>query len=136
MNFVLFGLGRAGTIHANNLLRHPVRPLFFAPLSSRLTAARQLAKVLYIVELDVAKAKAFVAAHADKLADCQVLHPDDKAKALADPRVHAAMCASTTSTHEGIIRACFEHHKVGVVCGSQVRHLTLEVALLHGEARC
>ncbi len=42
VNFVLFGLGRAGTIHANNLLRHP------------------LAKVLYIVELDTAKAEQFV----------------------------------------------------------------------------
>jgi hypothetical protein len=42
VNFVLFGLGRAGTIHANNLLRHP------------------LAKVLYIVELDTAKAQQFV----------------------------------------------------------------------------
>ncbi len=48
VNFVLFGLGRAGTIHANNLLRHP------------------LAKVLYIVELDTAKAEKFVAEQ-DKL---------------------------------------------------------------------
>jgi len=37
VNFVLFGLGRAGTIHANNLLQHP------------------LAKILYIVDLDTAK---------------------------------------------------------------------------------
>jgi hypothetical protein len=34
-----------------------------------------------------------------------------QAQALADPNIHAAMCASTTSTHEGIIRACFEHKK-------------------------
>jgi hypothetical protein len=32
VNFVLFGLGRAGTIHANNMLNHP------------------LAQILYIVE--------------------------------------------------------------------------------------
>jgi len=90
---VLFGLGRAGTIHANNLLRHP------------------LAKLLYIVELDTAKAQAFVEANEKLRGHCQVLHPDQKAQALSDPNIHAAMCASTTSTHEAIIRACFEHKK-------------------------
>jgi myo-inositol 2-dehydrogenase/D-chiro-inositol 1-dehydrogenase len=40
-----------------------------------------------------------------------VLKPDQQDVALADPNVHAAMCASTTSTHEGIIRACFQHKK-------------------------
>lgn len=93
VNFVLFGLGRAGTIHANNLLRHP------------------LAKILYIVELDVDKATAFVESQEKLKGQCKVLHPDQKNEALSDPRVHAAMCASTTSTHEGIIRACFEHKK-------------------------
>ena len=93
VNFVLFGLGRAGTIHANNLLRHP------------------LARILYIVELDTAKAEKFVAEHEQLRDTCKVLSPDDKAKALSDPAVQAAMCASTTSTHEGIIRACFEHQK-------------------------
>jgi hypothetical protein len=94
VNFVLFGLGRAGTIHANNLLRHP------------------LAKIVYIVELDTAKAELFVQSHDKLRGHCKVLHPDQKNQALSDPVVHAAMCASTTSTHEGIIRACFEHKKV------------------------
>ncbi len=40
-----------------------------------------------------------------------MLHPEKLAAALSDPNVHAAMCASTTSTHEAIIRACFEHKK-------------------------
>ena len=92
-NFVLFGLGRAGTIHANNLIHHP------------------LASILYIVELDTKKAQAFVDSHADALSQCKVLSPQDMNKALTDANVHAAMCASTTSTHEGIIRACFEHKK-------------------------
>jgi hypothetical protein len=51
----------------------------------------QLAKILYIVELDTAKAHAFVAQHADKLSDCKVLHPDDKATALADPLVQVSL---------------------------------------------
>jgi hypothetical protein len=82
VNFVLFGLGRAGTIHANNLLRHP------------------LAKILYIVELDTAKALSFVETHEKLRGSCKVLHPDRKNEALADSNIHAAMCASTTSTHE------------------------------------
>jgi myo-inositol 2-dehydrogenase/D-chiro-inositol 1-dehydrogenase len=93
VNFVLFGLGRAGTIHANNILNHP------------------LAKLLYIVEADVDKAQAFVNSH-EKLRDsCRVLSSDDKEVALTDSNVHAAMCASTTSTHEAIIRSCYQHRK-------------------------
>jgi len=93
VSFVLFGLGRAGTIHANNLLQHP------------------LAKILYIVDLDTAKVEKFVAEHEQLKGKCKVLHPDQKEVALKDPEVQAAMCASTTSTHEGIIRACFDNKK-------------------------
>jgi len=90
---VLFGLGRAGTIHANNILQHP------------------LARLSYIVEADVEKAKKFVESHSTLRGVCQVLSPEERGKALKDSNVHAAMCASTTSTHEGIIRDCFEHKK-------------------------
>jgi myo-inositol 2-dehydrogenase/D-chiro-inositol 1-dehydrogenase len=93
VNFVLFGLGRAGTIHANNMLNHP------------------LARILYIVEADTAKAQNFVQSHDKLRGTCQVLHSDEKDKALSDPNVHAAMCASTTSTHEAIIRSCYQHKK-------------------------
>lgn len=90
--FVLFGLGRAGSIHGGNVMRHP------------------RARLAYIVELDTAKAAAYVAARPE-LAHCVVLPPDRAHEALADPDVKAALCASTTSTHEGIIRACFKHGK-------------------------
>lgn len=93
MTFALFGLGRAGTIHANNLLRHPN------------------ARIKYIVELDTDKASKFVASQAQLATSCTVLPPSRMNEALADPDVQAAMCASTTSTHEAIIRACFEHKK-------------------------
>jgi len=43
--------------------------------------------------------------------NCKVLSSEEKEVALSDPNVHAAMCASTTSTHEGIIRACFQFKK-------------------------
>jgi len=70
-----------------------------------------LAKILYIVEADVAKAQKFVDSHEELKGKCTVLKAEDMEKALTDPNVHAGMCASTTSTHEGIIRACFKHKK-------------------------
>jgi myo-inositol 2-dehydrogenase/D-chiro-inositol 1-dehydrogenase len=63
------------------------------------------------VELDIAKAEKFVEEHDQLRGTCQVLSPEQRDTALADPLVQAAMCASTTSTHEAIIRACFAHKK-------------------------
>jgi myo-inositol 2-dehydrogenase/D-chiro-inositol 1-dehydrogenase len=93
VNFVLFGLGRAGSIHANNMLNHP------------------LVRILYIVEADTVKAQQFVQSQDKLRGTCLVLHADEKDKALSDSNVHAAMCASTTSTHEAIIRACYQFKK-------------------------
>jgi len=93
VNFVLFGLGRAGTIHAKNMLQHP------------------LAKILYIVELDTAKAEKFVQENEKLTGHCKVLPPTKQDEALGDPNIHAAVVASVTSSHEAIIRAAFHHKK-------------------------
>ena len=63
---VLFGLGRAGTIHFHNLRRS------------------QRAELLYIVEADMDKAKKMVQQYRTK--DVTVLPPEESSKAVADPR--------------------------------------------------
>eukprot|EP01013_Petalomonas_cantuscygni_P018738 TRINITY_DN36254_c0_g1_i1.p1 TRINITY_DN36254_c0_g1~~TRINITY_DN36254_c0_g1_i1.p1 ORF type:complete len:375 (-),score=94.15 TRINITY_DN36254_c0_g1_i1:470-1504(-) len=84
LGLALFGLGRAGTIHAHNVVSNPETEL------------------LYIVELDLEKARAWAAAHSPTT---KVVASAEFESVFADPAVRAVVVASTTSTHEAIIRA-------------------------------
>jgi myo-inositol 2-dehydrogenase/D-chiro-inositol 1-dehydrogenase len=79
ISFCLFGAGRIGRIHADNLLRHPDTELRYVVDVSR-EAATQLA----------GRSGAQVA---------------DTGKALADPEVRAVIIASSTDTHADLIQA-------------------------------
>ena len=98
--FVLFGVGRAGHIHATNLIRNP------------------RANLKWIVDIEEEKAKEFVTAN---FADTQVITPSDIEKALSDPTVHAAVITTPTDQHEEIVIRCLQAGKA-VFCEKPIAH--------------
>ena len=82
IGIVLFGLGRAGTFHANNLIRN-----------SRV-------HFKYIVEEFPQKAYKFVAEH---FLDTQVVRPSEIDHVLADKTVQAVVVTTPTDQHEELI---------------------------------
>ena len=87
---VMFGLGRAGQIHATNLVRNP------------------RASLKWIVEIDEDKARKFAAAN---FTDTQVIPPSEMEKALLDPTVDAAVITTPTALHEETILRCLQAGK-------------------------
>ena len=73
INFALFGAGRIGRMHAENLAR------------------RTDARLLYVVDPKPAAAKA--------LAEPLGAKPADAAKVFSDPQVQAVLIASSTGSH-------------------------------------
>ena len=70
VGFVVFGFGRAGSIHANNLIRN------------------SQTRLKYIVNIDEQKAKEFVKSN---YLDTKVVPPSAMETALGDPTVTAAV---------------------------------------------
>ncbi|XP_063224008.1 myo-inositol 2-dehydrogenase-like [Bacillus rossius redtenbacheri] len=88
INFAIFGLGRAGTIHLSNLAQNP------------------RAKLLYVVDDDVGR-------HAQlkkywKLDDTVFLASSGASEVFKDSRVHAVVVASPTHTHEDIVHSALD----------------------------
>lgn len=98
IGFVVFGLGRAGTIHSMNLIRNPQTTL------------------KWIVDVDEDKAKKFVT---ENFADAQVTAPSSMDRALLDPTVQAAVIATPTDMHEDIVMRCLQAGKA-VFCEKPV----------------
>lgn len=98
IGFVVFGLGRAGHIHATNLIRNPQ------------------AELKWIVEVDEAKAKDFVT---ENFSDAKVVTPLDMQKVLLDPSVAAAVVTTPTHLHEEIVMHCLQAGKA-VLCEKPV----------------
>ena len=94
IGFVVFGLGRAGHIHATNLIRNPQ------------------ANLKWIVDIDEAKAKDFVT---ENFSDAKVVTPSDMEKVLRDPSVIAAVVTTPTHLHEEIVMHCLQAGKA-VLC--------------------
>ena len=87
VGFVVFGFGRAGSIHANNLIRN------------------SQARLKYIVDIDEEKAKEFVKSN---YLDTKVVPPSAKETALGDPTVTAAVITTPTQLHhENQVLSCF-----------------------------
>ena len=98
IGFVVFGLGRAGHIHATNLIRNPQ------------------ASLKWIVDIDEDKAKEFVTAN---FADTKVVTPSDTETVLRDPSVNAAVITTPTHLHEEIVMRCLQAGKA-VFCEKPV----------------
>ena len=82
IGLALFGLGRAGTLHANNLIKN-----------SRV-------HFKYIVEEFPKKALKFVA---ENFLDTQVVRPSEIARVLDDNTVQAVVVTTPTDQHEKLI---------------------------------
>ena len=87
----LFGLGRAGKIHFQSLVRN-VR-----------------IDLKYIVELDECLAQIMVNDY--RLKDTQTLHPDNINVVLEDASIMACVIATPTESHEEIVMACLNARK-------------------------
>lgn len=98
IGFAVFGLGRAGHIHATNLIRNPQ------------------ASLEWIVDIDESKAKEFVTAN---FVDTKVVTPSDMETVLRDPNVNAAVITTPTHLHEEIVLRCLESGKA-VFCEKPV----------------
>ena len=98
IGFVVFGLGRAGRIHATNLIRDPQ------------------VNLKWIVEVDEAKAMDFVT---ENFSDAKVVTPSDMEKVLCDPSVSAAVVTTPTHLHEKIVMDCLKAGKA-VFCEKPV----------------
>jgi myo-inositol 2-dehydrogenase/D-chiro-inositol 1-dehydrogenase len=80
VNFVLFGAGRIGVMHAANIAAHPE------------------ASLAYVYDVDRLAAERVAAKYGAKIAD-------SAEAALADKSVDAALIASSTNTHIDLITA-------------------------------
>ena len=98
IGFVVFGLGRAGHIHATKLIRDPQ------------------VNLKWIVDIDTAKAKDFVT---ENFSDAKVVTPSDTEKVLHDPSVMAAVVTTPTHLHEEIVMRCLQAGKA-VLCEKPV----------------
>ena len=98
IGFVVFGLGRAGHIHATNLIKNPQ------------------ASLKWIVDIDEEKAKEFVTS---SFQETQVVTPSDTEAVLRDPNVHAAVITTPTHLHEDIVMRCLQAGKA-VFCEKPV----------------
>ena len=98
IGFALFGLGRAGTIHANNIIRNPQ------------------ARLKYIVDIDENKAKEFVESN---LLDTKVVPPSEVETVLNDPSVTAAVITTPTHLHEDLVVSSLKAGKA-VLCEKPV----------------
>ena len=94
VGFVLFGLGSAGRIHANNLIRNPQ------------------VRLKYIVSTNQDKAKEFVTSN---YLDTKVVTPSTMETALGDPTVTAAVITTPTNIHEEFVVNCLKAGKA-VLC--------------------
>jgi len=90
VGFVLFGLGRAGHIHASSIIQNPQ------------------ARLKYIVDIDEGKAKEFVTSN---YLDAKVVTPSDLETVLRDPSVDAAVITTPTHLHEKLLMSCLEAGK-------------------------
>ena len=90
VGFVVFGFGRAGSIHANNLIRN------------------SQARLKYIVDIDEEKAKEFVKSN---FLDTKVVPPSAMETALGDPTVTAAVITTPTHLHENQVLSCLKAGK-------------------------
>jgi len=90
VGFVVFGLGRAGYIHASNIIRNPQ------------------ARLKYIVDIDEGKAKEFVTSN---YLDTKVVMPSDLETVLRDPNVNAAVITTPTHLHEELVANCLKAGK-------------------------
>ena len=90
VGFALFGIGRAGHIHANNLIRDP------------------RARLKYIVDIDEDKAKEFVESN---YLDTKVVTPSAMETVLRDKTITAAVITTPTHLHEDLILSCLKAGK-------------------------
>ena len=98
VGFAVFGIGRAGLIHANNLIRDPQ------------------ARLRYIVEFDEGKAKEFVASN---FLDTKVVKPSALDIVMDDSSVDAAVICTPTDFHEELVVSCLQAGKA-VFCEKPV----------------
>ncbi|XP_029195475.2 myo-inositol 2-dehydrogenase-like [Acropora millepora] len=98
VGFALFGIGRAGIIHANTLIRDPQ------------------ARLKYIVDVDEDKAKEFVASN---FLDTKVVQPSALEVIMNDSTVDAAVICTPTSYHEDLVVSCLKAGKA-VFCEKPV----------------
>jgi myo-inositol 2-dehydrogenase / D-chiro-inositol 1-dehydrogenase len=95
----VFGLGRAGMIHFQNLFHnHEV-------------------SIHYLVESDLEKAKRIASTYHLQATKC--LHSDDMETALSDQSVKAVIVCAPTFEHEKIVRSALTHNKA-VFCEKPV----------------
>ena len=113
LGFVVFGLGRAGLIHAENIIRNPQ------------------AILKWIVELDVEKAQQFVASN---LLDTKVVPPSAIDQVLCDSSVHAAVITTPTPLHEELVLSCVKNGKA-VFCEKPIA-TTVEAVGMENERNC
>ena len=90
VGFALLGIGRAGHIHANNLIRDPQ------------------VRLKYIVDIDEDKAKEFVKSN---YLDTKVVPPSAMETVLRDKTVTATVIATPTHLHEDLILSCLKAGK-------------------------
>ena len=98
VGFALFGIGRMGDIHANNLIRDPQ------------------ARLKYIVDIDEDKAKKFVKSN---YLDTKVVTPSAMETVLRDKTVTAAVIATPTHLHENLVLSCLKAGKA-VFCENPI----------------
>ena len=98
IGFVVFGFGRAGNIHATNLIRNPQ------------------ASLKWIVDIDENKAKEFVTAN---FLDTKVVTPSGMETVLRDPSINAVIVTTPTHLHQEIVMCCLQAGKA-VFCEKPV----------------
>ena len=113
LGLVLFGAGRAGTIHLNNVARN-----------------RRI-DLLYVVEDDIAKAEK--ALESTGIATAKVVDSRCTEDVLSDSAVQFVIVATPTHTHEKIVRAAL-HAKKGVFCEKPIAKSIDAVVQIYDEA--
>jgi len=108
LGVALFGLGRAGQFHLNNLRRHP------------------RSQLLYVVDVDEKRAQEVAALYGCKAASKEV--------ALADPAVHAVIIATPTPSHYEMIMAGI-HAKKAIFTEKPVGYTLQEIDHVFAEAK-
>ncbi|XP_031567538.1 uncharacterized protein LOC116302393 [Actinia tenebrosa] len=113
VGIVVLGLGRAGSIHACNVLANP------------------RAKLRWIVEEDVQKAKKFLGDR--NVTDVGVVPVADTRIALDDQQVRAALVCTPTNTHSKVIVDCLRAGKA-VFCEKPVAEDVESIVSCYEEA--
>ncbi|XP_065842250.1 myo-inositol 2-dehydrogenase-like [Oscarella lobularis] len=115
LGVVLFGLGRAGAVHFNGIVRN-----------------RRI-DLLYVVEMEEEIARSVKALETEGITMAKAVDHSRTDEVLNDNAVHFVVVATPTHTHEKIVRAALQAGK-GVFCEKPIAKSLESVAEIYDEA--